>query len=310
MKTFLILGGTGFIGLNIIDFFTSKGCKMIVLTRNKIRAENLLYDKNSTTIIEGELKDIDTIKSIILKFNIGVIIHLVSNLIPSSKEEDFNKELLNIVSTTYEIINYISSKEIKFIFFSSGGTIYGKSDKKLAELDNLEPINYYGYSKLLIENYITFKHRTDGLKYIIIRPSNAYGKYQKAGRNQGFIAVAISKLIKDETIEIWGDGKTVRDYIEVQDLAEALFRLLESNVVNETFNVGSGESHNLLEILKILEKNLNKKAKIVYKNKRSVDVNKVILNIDKLKEYIYFQPKTTEEGIRSYIDAIKGKYEK
>ena len=310
MKTFLILGGTGFIGLNIIDFFTSKGCKMIVLTRNKIRAENLLYDKNSTTIIEGELKDIDIIKNIILKFNIGVIIHLVSNLIPSSKEEDFNKELLNIVSTTYEIINYISSKEIKFIFFSSGGTIYGKSDKKLAELDNLEPINYYGYSKLLIENYITFKHRTDGLKYIIIRPSNAYGKYQKADRNQGFIAVAISKLIKDETIEIWGDGKTVRDYIEVQDLAEALFRLLESNVVNETFNVGSGESHNLLEILKILEKNLNKKAKIVYKNKRSVDVNKVILNIDKLKEYIYFQPKTTEEGIRSYIDAIKGKYEK
>ena len=310
MKTILILGGTGFIGSNIIDVFIKEGYKIIVLVRNKIRAENLLYDRDNTTIIEGKLKDSNIIKNIILEFNIGIIIHLVSNLIPSSSEKDFNQELLNVVIPTYEIVNYISSKKIQFIFFSSGGVIYGKSDKKHTELDSLKPINYYGYSKLLIETYINFKHRIDGLNYIIIRPSNAYGTHQKLDKNQGFIAVAISKLIKDETIEIWGDGKVIRDYIEVQDLSEALFKLLESNVINETFNVGSGEGYNLLELLKILEKHLNKKAKVVYKNKRSIDLNKVILNIDKLKEYIDFQPKKIEEGICSYIDTLKIKNEK
>ena len=297
MKTILILGGTGFIGSNIIDVFTKEGYKIIVLVKNKIRTENLLYNKDNITIIEGELKDSNIIKNIILEFNIGIIIHLVSNLIPSSSEKEFNQELLNVVIPTYGIINYISSKKIKFIFFSSGGVIYGKSDKKHTESDSLKPINYYGYLKLLIETYINFKHRIDGLNYIIIRPSNAYGTHQKLNRNQGFIAVAISKLIKNEAIEIWGDGKVIRDYIEVQDLSKALSKLLKSNVINETFNVGSGEGHNLLELLKIIEKHLNKKAKIVYKNKRNVDLDKVILNIDKLKEYIDFQPKTIEEGI-------------
>jgi len=140
MKTILILGGTGFIGPNIIDVFTKEGYKIVVLARNKIRAENLLYDKDNTTVIEGELKDSNIIKNIILEFNIGIIIHLVSNLIPSSSEKDFNQELLNVVIPTYEIVNYISSKKIQFIFFSSGGVIYGKSDKKHTELDSFSNI--------------------------------------------------------------------------------------------------------------------------------------------------------------------------
>jgi len=305
MRNILLLGGSGFIGLNIVDILIKNDdYRIVILTRDKVKTKNVLgklNSKSNITIIEGDLTDIEGINNIISKFNVEIIVHLVSNMIPASREEDFYEELSRIVIPTYRLIDYIALKNIKLFYFSSGGTIYGKSGRKHTELENPEPISYYGYSKFLIEAYIQFKHRTEGLRYIILRPSNAYGRYQRSNRSQGFIAVSVSKLIKNKVIEIWGDGSVIRDYIEVQDLADVFLKLLKNNIENEIFNIGSGEAHSLLETLNIEEKILNKKAQVVYQDRRSVDADKVLLDISKLRKHINFNPKSIVEGISLYL---------
>lgn len=301
MDNILILGGNGFIGRNIIEKMLQEDYKIVLLNRKQDLLDIQFSSNNKIKVIEGELKDFALIQNIIIEYKVNTVIHLVSTLIPSSCIDDFLNDLEQVIIPTFKLIDYLSKTEIKFIFFSSGGTIYGKSNIKLKENHRLEPINYYGYSKLLIEDYILFLHRVNILKYIIFRPSNVYGKYQRLEAQQGFIAVVIGKILYNKPVEIWGDGKTIRDYVYVQDVAEAVTKIVKSNIINKTLNIGSGTGINLLKIIEILEKYFDRKIDVVFKDKRSVDLDKMILDIEELKSIIVFEPVEIEKGILKFI---------
>lgn len=300
MKNILLIGGNGFIGKNIIEKFLPYRYNLTLLNRKTDNLTGVLINKK-IKIVEGELEDTEILKKTIVTQNVDTIIHLASSMIPSSSINEYYKELQKVVIPTYLLLDFICELNIKFVFFSSGGTIYGKSDYPLKEDQNLNPVNYYGYSKLLIEQYIHFKKRSDNLKYLILRPSNAFGKYQPFRSDQGFITTAINKMLNNETIEIWGDGMAVRDFIEVQSLTDILHQLLNLDVTNDVINLGTGVGFNLLEVLQILEKIINKKAIVHFSGKRNVDVDKMILNIGKLKSLINYSPKPLEEDIYTYF---------
>ena len=302
MKNILIIGGSGFIGKNIIDVLKETDCKIIVTTRRK----NISSIQNlKIKFLEACLYDTNLIKKIISDNNIEIILHLASNLIPSSKKIHFDMEVQNIILPTFEILNYISDKGIKIIYFSSGGAVYGNSKNKVSEDNTLEPINYYGYSKLMIENHIKLLSRTRNLKYIILRPSNVYGKYQKTLSKQGFIAVALGKMLTNQNVEVWGDGTTIRDYVEVSDIANIVYQLIKKNVENKILNVGSGYGHSISTVLQVLGNQLGKTPHIIYKDKRQFDVDKLILDISKLTSYMNYNPKKLDEGIIDFINYLK-----
>ena len=186
------------------------------------------------------------------------------------------------------------------MYFSSGGTVYGNRNDVLpfVETDEMNPISYYGWSKQMMENSIQFMHRTVGLDYLILRPSNPYGHGQNLYGKQGLVAVAIGKLLKDETIEVWGDGSAVRDYIYVDDLASIFVKLIEENVHNTTLNIGSGRGYSINDVLAFL--------KIVYKNPRPVDVSSMVLDTSRLKELISYELTPFMDGIKKfYEESIK-----
>ncbi len=298
MKNILIIGGTGFIGSNILEALKCDNHNIFLITSRK----DLEQLKNSKVkVIQGSLNETNLIKKIISEHGIEVILHLASNLIPSSSKRQFDEEMRDIVLPTFELFNYISEKNLKIIYFSSGGTIYGNADGKILENTELKPINYYGYSKLIIENHIKLLARVGNLKYIILRPSNVYGKYQRIESKQGFIAVALGKMLSNQDIEIWGDGKIVRDYVDVSDIARAVRGVIDENIENKIFNLGSGEGHSLTSVVKFLEKYLNRSATIIYKDKREVDVEKTILDISSLESFIDYNPKKLDEGIKDFI---------
>jgi len=295
----LIIGASGFIGKNIVDSLKNAGHKLFFMTRN---VNSFKHENNNKCYCS--LNDSKLIFRFIEENDINIVIHLASSLIPSSSEESFNEELSNIILPTYRLID-CSEKNIKFIFFSSGGTIYGKANSKIiSENSSKNPINYYGYSKLLLEEYILFKYRTNQLQYLILRPSNVYGRYQRADKNQGFIAVAIDKILHDKTIEIWGDGKVIRDYIYVEDVATITKKLIENNIENKILNIGSGEGYSLNEILTIFSSIFSKDIKVKYTEKRSVDVDKMILDVSLLRENINFTLTPLDKGINQYIDYL------
>ena len=310
MQNILIIGSTGFIGKNIVESFY-KDYNIVLLTR---KVSKVIYDFNnikSITIIEGELKDTSLVTKVIQTYHINIVLHLASSLIPSSTKDDFDNEMNEIILPTYKLLEHLSEQEIKIIFFSSGGTIYGKvQENTINENHPLQPINYYGYSKLMIENYILFLNRTKNLSYLILRPSNVYGKYQRLESKQGFISVSIGKVLSGKPIVIWGDGETIRDYINVQDIAMLTKKLIDMGIDNETINLGSGIGISLNDIVALLQKNVDKKIKIEYKNSRSVDVDKMVLDITKLKSYIDYKFKNIEDGICEFLEYIERNNEK
>lgn len=275
---------------------------VVVLVR-KIENSSFVNSTN-ITLIKGDIGQCQLIENVLLEYKIDLVIHLVSNLIPSSSLADFTVELTQVVYPTFDLLELLSKHKVMIVFFSSGGTIYGNVDDCIAENRPLNPINYYGYSKLMIENHIRFLHTTRNLSYLVLRPSNVYGKHQKIEAQQGFIAVALGKFISNSSIEIWGNGEVVRDFIDVRDVSEGLRKLLETDVANVVLNMGSGDGKSLNEVLSILENILQRSIAVIYKDKREVDVSRMVLDIHKIKNYIDFNPRSLDTGISEFVELI------
>jgi len=303
----LLLGGAGFIGSNIVRYFIDNDSYTLFVLESE---ESDLYRINDfldkVTVQRCCLMDVDRIKSIIVDNSIDIIIHLIGRITPGSKYEEYLAELNGIIYPTIQIIEFCSDLKIKFVYFSSGGAIYGNSSKKKYSEDaKIAPISYYGLAKSHIEEIILFYNRTKGLKYLIIRPSNPYGQGQNIFGNQGLIAVIIGKIIRKETICIWGDGSAIRDYIYIMDLVEIFYKNIELNIHSEILNIGSGIGYSVNEIIDVIKRNVSHDIDVEYVDKRLCDVSSIVLDITKQKKIIDHSFTPIEKGIKEFYETIK-----
>ena len=286
----LFLGGAGFIGSNLIRTLITRSddVKLYVLEPSFANISRL--DGMEVQVFRGTLLDIDFVQSIIEANHIDTVVHLVATIIPGS---------------TFE---YCAQKDIKFVYFSSGGTVYGnRTDMTpFKETDPMAPISYYGWSKQMMENSILYVHRTAGLKYLIVRPSNPYGHGQNIHAKQGLIAVALGKILAGEPIVVWGDGSNVRDYIYIDDLCEVLCLLLEKDVCNTTLNIGSGVGASINDIIQVLRDVVSEEVQVEYQPARKVDVAHMILDNSKLRKYVDVEFTPLKKGIALFYREIKG----
>lgn len=302
----LLIGGAGFLGLNIAIALRDVGYRVHIsdIKSESVLSTDLLLKNCSLYRIDGS--NFQDVVQHINNYDIDCIIDLASNLIPSSSYSQYLHDLNFSMNTRLNLLGELASRGIKYIFFSSGGAIYGNSNQHLLdEASPKNPISYYGLYKLHVEECISFFGRTRGLNYLIIRPSNPFGPYQDPAKNQGLIAVAIDKMKKNQPIEIWGDGSCVRDFIWVTDLAKAIVKLIEKDHWKETYNLGSGVGFSINHVLKIIQTFISNNSQIIYSPSRSVDVKHVVLNINKIKSDIPFHPTRLEQGILMYLERLK-----
>ncbi|OJU53249.1 MAG: epimerase, partial [Bacteroidales bacterium 45-6] len=287
----LFIGGAGFIGSALIKRFLEDDRYYIyVLEPERANTDRLKAYQDNITMCQGDINDSATVLKIIVDNKIDTVVHLASTLIPGSSLPHFQNEMNNIILPTMYLMELCSENNIKFIYFSSGGTVYGnnKGNRLHLERDEKEPISYYGLSKNILEEMIGFEHRRTNLKYLILRPSNPYGYGQNIYGKQGIIAVSIGKILKGEPITVWGDGNAVRDYIYIDDLAEIVYQLVNSDIVNEVINIGSGVGYSINQIIKILDSLVDVDIKVDYVPSRGVDVDSLILDVSKLQTLINF----------------------
>ena len=305
MKNILLIGGAGFLGINMAISLVRGGLNVFLMDR---KCQHLRSDQNLVGVsgfYDGDAANMEAILTLVDSCEIECVVNLASTLIPSSGLQDFSSEMTLCTLPAFRLIPVLAARSVRYVFFSSGGAIYGRAGSELmSEVDRCQPVNLYGYSKLISEDYIGLCERSNSLEYLIIRPSNPYGRYQNPMRMQGFIAVAMHKLLKNQEIEIWGDGSVTRDYIFVNDMADAFTSLLARNSWNGVFNIGSGIGYSLLEVLKVMENVTGKHARIVHKASRSVDVNRIVLDVSKLKSEVDFQPKSLVDGMKIYYEEI------
>ena len=306
MRNILFIGGAGFIGSNIIRHLMKLESSYNIHVAEPKCADVSRLQELNIIIHRCGLAEIEEIECIISIHKIDTIVHLVSTLVPGSTYEDYLQEFKNIIFPSIELMEICAQKHIKFIYFSSGGTVYGNRNRPIpfTEEENMAPISYYGWSKQMMENGIHFKHRTQNLNYLIIRPSNPYGEGQNIYAKQGLIAVALGKILNNEPITVWGDGSAIRDYIYIDDLCCIFCQLLENNVLNETVNIGTGIGYSVNDVLAFLRIATEKEFKIIYDSPRNSDVSTMILDISKITELTKIEFTSLKDGIKLFYNKL------
>lgn len=298
MKKILILGGNGFIGRNLCAYLVSKGEKVysfdMHLPENKIEG---------VEFIEGDFFDDYTLKKVI--HHMDIIFHAISTINPGNSNEKFIMGYERDFIQTIKLCDYIKDTDARLVFLSSGGTVYGNQIiQPITEESVPSPINHYGNIKLCIENTIRTFNYQNRRKMRIARISNPYGPGQDYNKGVGFIDAAIKKTLSGQTLEVWGDGSVIRDYLYIQDLCVMLHALMEYEGETEVFNLSSnvGKSQNeIIEVLREIEPNVN----VVYKERRAVDANKIILDNHKILEICDIKLTDINTGIQRYYDYLK-----
>lgn len=303
----LFIGGAGFIGSSLVKrFLSNEKYKVFVIEPEFANVSRL--DGLDVNIFRMALDNVDGVEHILVSNKINVVVHLVSTLIPGSGYDDFNNEFKNMIFPSIKLMEICAKENIKFVYFSSGGTIYGNRStmQPFVETDEMAPISYYGWSKQMMENSILFKNRTENLKYLIVRPSNPYGHGQNLHGKQGLVAVAIGKILEDKPVEVWGDGSAIRDYIYIDDLAKVFYQLIDKDVYNETVNLGSGRGYSVNDILAFLKIITKKDFKIVYENARPMDVSNMVLDTEKMQRLAQVELTPMLNGISTfYNESVK-----
>lgn len=302
----LFIGGAGFIGSNLVKRFCKSGSFKVTVIEPET-ASVMRLDGLQVEIVRASLANVEAVEQIIANKRIDTVVHLVSTLIPGSGYEDFKRELTDMVFPSIRIMEYCARFDIKFVYFSSGGTVYGNRTtmQPFVETDDMAPISYYGWSKQMMENSILFKNRTEKLRYLIVRPSNPYGHGQNLYGRQGLVAVAIGKILNGQPVEVWGDGSAIRDYIYIDDLSEVFFQFIDNNVSNETVNIGSGRGYSVNDVLAFLKIISKVDFKIKYENARPMDVSNMVLDTEKMHKFTNVELTPMLEGVSMFYEESK-----
>ena len=313
-KTYILLiGGAGFIGSNLIrSLLLRQDSQWEVYVLEPAFAELSRLDGMDIHVINGDLSNIDFVKSLIEVNHISVVVHLVSNIIPGSSFEDYKREYQQVIFPSIDLMEYCAQKDIKFVYFSSGGTVYGNRSNTAPfnETDEMAPISYYGWSKQMMENSILYVHRTAGLRYLTLRPSNPYGHGQNMNAGQGLVAVALGRILTGKPVVVWGDGSNVRDYIYIDDLCHAVAILLEKDVCNTTINIGSGTGTSVNALIDIIKEVVEETVKVEYVPARNVDVSHMVLDTTRLQQYANFSITSLREGVSMFYREVKSRLQK
>lgn len=300
MRKVLVLGGNGFIGKNLCEYLVGKGEDVYSfdMSNPTIKNKEIHY-------IEGDFFDDYTLEQIIKGKD--VIFHAICTLNPGNSNEKCILGYERDFVQTAKLCNWIKDLPIKFIFLSSGGTVYGNQlEQPIKENAVPIPINHYGNLKLCIENTIRTFNFQSHKNMLVARISNPYGPGQDYMKGVGFIDAALKKALNGDKIEVWGDGNTIRDYIYITDVCRMLYSLIDYQGRLEVFNLSSGIGTSQNEILAIL-KSLIPDIVVNYSSYRMVDARKIILDNSRICSLDEFELKTINEGIKLYYEYIQNK---
>jgi len=296
----LLIGGTGFIGRNIIDFVLKnehqQHYNIVVLSRTP-----QLDAVSGVTYVKGDYTDEDVLIKLFAKYNFNSVFHCATSTTPLSSANNILRDIQGNLVATIVLLDVMKDFGCKFIMYlSSGGAVYGVKDMKtIAENEICHPVSSYGVVKLSIENYLRLYQKQYGINYLILRVSNPFGKFHSSEK-QGVINIAIRKALRGETIEVWGDGTQSKDYIYIDDLVQIIFKLLNLGVVNQTINIGSGEPHQLIRILNTIKVHLPT-LEVNYVASKSTDVKDFCLDILLMLSLIDFEFTAFEDAIKRTI---------
>lgn len=297
----LVLGSGGFVGGHLVAALVASGHQVLAYDMFEPSAASRSF-VDKVEFIRGDFcseKKWDQLLS-----SIDVCFHLISTTIPKSSNDDPVADVRGNLLSTIRLLEAAKSRQVKIIFTSSGGTVYGRvNSDTIVEEHATNPLCSYGINKLAIEKYLLLYKELYGVQSTVLRIANPYGESQRPNAIQGAIGVFMKRILHEQSIDIWGDGTVVRDYIYITDVVDALIAAATYRGAAHVFNVGSGKGVSLIQIIHLVEQVTEKTANITYHSARGFDVQKNVLNIDRIQSELNWYPKVTLlDGLKKTLD--------
>lgn len=314
MKIVYITGCAGFIGSYFTDLALKKGWTVYGIDKLSYASNFLIleqFKKNPKfTFLQEDIKDLKYLKNCDYVINFAAESHVDNSIVNSKPFIDSNVEG---VRNLLELIRLKHSNSIdKPIFIQiSTDEVYGDiNNGSFKEDDLLNPSNPYAASKAAAEMLVLSWARTYGLEYMILRPTNNYGKRQYPEK---LIPLAVFNLLRNKKIKLHNNGTPVRSWIHVEDTAEAIMHIIENGKINEKYNISANfEQSNNETVKKIVEvfydKEFDFKTVVDYSYKRIGQDIRYSLNVDKLSALGWKSKKIFDLEIKDIVDFYKKDY--
>jgi UDP-glucose 4-epimerase len=294
----LVIGGAGYIGTHLVPRLLATGRQVTVLGR---KARPLHKLPLGAVYVVGDFAERDLVCRLLDTHQ--EVIHLAYATVPNTSFENPLADLLQNLPPTEELFSEVALRGSKLLLVSSGGTVYGQvTTIPIAEDHRTRPISPYGVTKLTLENYAYLYAATHGLKYICVRPGNAYGVGQRPFVGQGFVSTAMASAMRGQSVKVFGQTGTVRDYIYVSDLATGIVSALDRGLISETYNLGSGVGRSNMDVVRALTplmQEIGASVNVQYYPERTFDVRTNVLDSTKLFDHTGWRPVVEfEDGLR------------
>lgn len=307
MARYLVTGGAGFIGSNIVEELLKNGEYVRVLENFSTgRMENLAPLLKNIELIEGDIRDYH----IALRAcrQIDFVLHQAAlPSVPRSVNDPITTSQVNIQGTLNLLHAAVECRVKRFVYASSS-SIYGDSSLGAREESQApNPKSPYAVSKLAGEYYCRVFHQLYGLETVVLRYFNVFGPRQNPlSQYAAVIPKFLSLMRKQQSPVIYGDGKQSRDFTYVQNnVAANLLACDAPNVAGKVFNIACGATYSLLELVDALNDVLGSDVKPTFVEERAGDIKFSQASIKKAREELMFQPKINfHEGLQLLAEYV------
>ncbi|WP_302290756.1 UDP-glucose 4-epimerase GalE [Methanosphaera stadtmanae] len=300
----LIVGGAGYIGSHVNKVLNERGYETIIL-------DNLSYGHEESvkwgTLCKCDLANINEVDDIFTKYDINAVMHFSSFIDVGESVRNPEKYYNNNVVNTMNLLNVMLKHDVKKFIFSSTCATYGIPQKiPLTENHPQNPINPYGWTKLMVERILKDYDTAYGLKSVILRYFNASGADESGiigewhNPETHLIPLILDAAMgKREDIKIFGtdydtpDGTCIRDYIHVTDLADAHILSLEylnKNNQSNQFNLGNGQGFSVKEVIESVKRVTGRNFNVTQTQRREGDPAILIGSSKKAKDTLGWDP--------------------
>jgi len=301
MSKILVTGGAGFIASHIVDKYINLGHEVIVIDNlSNGKKENL---NPKARFYKIDIRD-EKIGEIFAKEKPEIVNHHAAQIdLRKSIKDPVLDAKINILGILNLLENAIKHKVKKFIFASSGGAIYGDAENiPTCEDEKPKPLSPYAIAKLVSEQYLEFYFKVHGLSYIVLRYANVYGPRQNPLGEAGVIAIFMNKFLTKKPPTINGDGNQTRDYVYVEDVAQANILALRDNITG-LFNIGTQKETSVNELFGLISGFLDIEITAERRPGIKGEVRRSCLDSSKAKNVLNWSPEVNlEDGPKKTLE--------
>lgn len=303
----LIIGGAGFIGSNLANLLANNGHIVQVLDNLSVGQQSFLESRSQIRLVVGDVNQKSTWAEIEenLRGQEVFIWHLAANSDIQKGAKDTELDFQNTLTTTLSIIESLDHFEVKGIAFASSSAVYGETNQHPSEIDSLDPVSFYGASKLASEKFLKIKCKISETPLWIFRFANVVG----IPSTHGVILDFCKKINEDLTkLNVLGNGHQTKAYIHVDDLLNVMSRVISECPQGGTWNLGPlDEGISVREIAELVCTYLSPEAKIYYEDNAAGwfgDISYIVINSRKLAKDFGIELPDSRNSVQRAISEI------